>query len=253
MDEHMVGTLMSTIELIASTLDTAPDSWRDQLQAIRNITATLELLDDTPNQVRKHWQLPLISVFQRVAYADADNGGVLDIANWCLRQMLRLLLVHPDDVDLLALVGWNWLLRSQKFLARIHCAEWESVSSETSQIHSLSQSEEQRQAITAAVQAEDRLQTADYVEARGTLLPAVDYLRRATAVAQAQEKITGLLLSNTAEACMSLGNVSSPRINHKYFTEALAYLRVASDIPNYSLPLHLQQYLEEYGPLESRD
>lgn len=101
MDENMVRTLMSTVELIATTLDAAPDSWRDQLQAIRNIAASLELLDDTPDEGRKQWQLPLISVFQRVAYADADNGGVMDIANWCLRQTLTLLHVYPEDVDLL--------------------------------------------------------------------------------------------------------------------------------------------------------
>jgi hypothetical protein len=102
MDEHMVRTLMSTVELIASTLDTAPDSWRDQIQAIRNITAVLELTDKTPYEPRKQWQLPLISVFQRVAYIDADNGGVIDIANWCLRQALTLLQIYPEDVDLLA-------------------------------------------------------------------------------------------------------------------------------------------------------
>jgi hypothetical protein len=102
MDERMISTLESTVELIASTLDTAPDSWRDQIHVIRNITTSLEFMDSYPDNARKHWQLPLISVFQRVAYTDADNGGVLDIANWCLRQTLTLLQVYPEDVDLLA-------------------------------------------------------------------------------------------------------------------------------------------------------
>lgn len=93
---------MATVELIASTLDRAPESWRDHLQAIRNITASLELLDSAPDPTRLEWQLPLITVFQRVSYADADAGGVPDIANWCLRQALTLLQVYPDNVDLQA-------------------------------------------------------------------------------------------------------------------------------------------------------
>lgn len=39
---------------------------------------------------------------------------------------------------------------------------------------------------------------------------------------------------------MSLGNVSSPRMNGQYFRQALAYLRTASELPGYALPLHLQ-------------
>jgi hypothetical protein len=67
---------------------------------------------------------------------------------------------------------------------------------------------------------------------------------------------------------MSLGNVSSARVNRQHFHEALEYLRKASEIPEYELPLHLQQYvfpgssesstymrryLDEYGPLDLMD
>jgi hypothetical protein len=44
-------------------------------------------------------------------------------------------------------------------------------------------------------EAESRLHTADYVEARGILLPAVEYLKRAVELAGTQEKVTGDLLS----------------------------------------------------------
>lgn len=40
---------------------------------------------------------------------------------------------------------------------------------------------------------------------------------------------------------MSLGNVSSPRVNRHYFHDALVYLRTACEMPDYDLPLHLQQ------------
>lgn len=81
MDANATEALVSTVELIEATLNANPDSWRDHIQAVRNITSSLELSDPTPNSVRKQWQMPLITTFQRVAFADADNGGILDIAN----------------------------------------------------------------------------------------------------------------------------------------------------------------------------
>lgn len=98
----MVQNLMSTVDLLNKTLDTAPHSWRDQLQAIRSTTTSLNLLDTIPDEARRRWQLPLISVFQRVAFADADNGVVQDIADWCLRQSLVLLQVYPEDAEISA-------------------------------------------------------------------------------------------------------------------------------------------------------
>ncbi|KAF2187838.1 hypothetical protein K469DRAFT_568615 [Zopfia rhizophila CBS 207.26] len=241
MDEQRVKALMSTVELISTTLDAVPNSWRDQLQAIRNTTASLEFLDTTPDETRKAWQIPLISVFQRIAFVDADNGGVPDVANWCLRQALTLLQVYPDNLDLLTMIGKNWLLRAQKSLAIIHNAERGSSSSGAGSERPLSKSEEERQAARAAAKAEDQVHTADYVEARGILLPATEYLKRAVDVARAQGMLTGTLLSTAAEAFMSLGNVSSIRVNEQYFHEALAYLRAAGEIPGYGLPAHLQQ------------
>lgn len=68
-----------------------------------------------------------------------------------------------------------------------------------------------------------------------------------------------------AEAHMSLGNVTSSRIHDRYFQQAIAYLRQAAAMADYTLPTHQQQYvphtftiltrlikcryLEEYSPL----
>ncbi|KAJ4372041.1 hypothetical protein N0V83_003814 [Neocucurbitaria cava] len=103
MDQRMIEYLMSTATSISNNLDVAPHSWRDQLQAIRSITTSLELPPTVPDQAHRRWQLPLISVFQRVAFADADNGAIQDIADWCLRQALIMLQVCPEDAELLAL------------------------------------------------------------------------------------------------------------------------------------------------------
>lgn len=102
MDDTAVRELMSIVGLISHNLDIRPETWREQLQAVRSTTTTLEILDTTPNQARKQWQLPLISVFQRVAFGDADNGPIQDVADWCLRQALRLLNLYPSDIELIA-------------------------------------------------------------------------------------------------------------------------------------------------------
>jgi len=102
MDDEAVRSLMSTVQLISANLDARPESWREQVQAIRNTTNSLEIRDGNPEEARKQWQLPLISVFQRVAFADADNGAVHDLADWCLRQALTLLHLYPTDVEILA-------------------------------------------------------------------------------------------------------------------------------------------------------
>jgi hypothetical protein len=101
MDHNMIQRLMETVELINANLDTSPASWRDQLPAIRNTTASFEIADTVPDEERRNWQLPLISVFQRVAFADADNGAVQDLGDWCLRQLVTLLQIYPENVDIL--------------------------------------------------------------------------------------------------------------------------------------------------------
>lgn len=52
---------------------------------------------------------------------------------------------------------------------------------------------------------------------------------------------------------MSLGNVTSPRINDMYFQQTLAYLRAAKDLPNYSLPEHLDRQVQSTNSDYSAD
>jgi len=101
MAESVAHSLMCTVEMISNDLDMRPESWREHLQAVRDTTGSLDFCGTTTDEVRKQWQLPVISVFQRVAYADADNGAVFDVAAWCLRQSLTLLQIYPDDPEIL--------------------------------------------------------------------------------------------------------------------------------------------------------
>lgn len=83
-------------------------------------------------------------------------------------------------------------MRAQKSLANIQRAEPGSSGSDGSVNGGL---ERHGTATRAAVIAEERLYKQDYVEARGLLLPATEYLQRAVDSARAQGALTGSLLS----------------------------------------------------------
>ncbi|KAF2806923.1 uncharacterized protein BDZ99DRAFT_393927 [Mytilinidion resinicola] len=246
MDNQSFETVTATVNQIATVIDTAPDQWREYLVAARQITAHLELTNVIHEHASRQWQIWLIDVLQRFAYSDTDSEGVPDIANWCLRQALTVLELAPGEADLMRLIGQNWLSRAQPNLARIHQLDGFSSSSGSSMgaitsSPSLTRSEDERQAARAMAEAEERLHTADYVVARGLLLPATEYLGRAVDMALARGDQTGSLLTAAAEAYMSLGNVSYARVNERYFREALRYLRLADNVPDYTLPVHLRQ------------
>ena len=118
--------------------------------------------------------------------------------------------------DSFAGIGQNWLLKAQAPLARIHRQEVSSSSSGASNSRSatfasieMTTSEEEREATRQATEAEARLGLSDYVEARGILLPATEYLSRAVENAHQQSIISGDLLSLVCELALSLPSLAS--------------------------------------------
>ncbi|KKY15478.1 hypothetical protein UCRPC4_g06345 [Phaeomoniella chlamydospora] len=176
-------------------------------------------------------QIWLLDVLQRLAYFDADTGGAQDIAQWCVSRWLQIIQRDPNQVGALRGLGQAWLLRSQPCLARIHHNEASSSSSGGSSAALIgapgrpyTSVDEARDTARAIQEADARLHTADYVEARGMLLPATEYFSRAVENAESQNVLTGNLLALAAEAFMSLGNVSYSNVNEEYFRRALSYL-----------------------------
>jgi len=178
-------------------------------------------------------------------------------------------------------IGKWWLHKAQPLLARISSEESSSSSSGASRgasrgtrpqsdpTASLRVEEVRRnnRVVDRDIEAETRLHTQDYVEARGILLPAIEYLRRAVEQADTEEDgpsghllvTVGVDLKNialcwsdllleAAEAYMSLGNVSYSSTNTDYFRQAILYLRRASVIPGFPLPSHLQRYVRRASP-----
>ncbi|EMC94940.1 hypothetical protein BAUCODRAFT_47735, partial [Baudoinia panamericana UAMH 10762] len=241
--EHRIRVCMTSVSSIYMMLRDSPHEWRRYLDLARSVIAHL---DNTTFMVQPHRsaeQTWLVRGLQRLALADVDSGEVMDISNWCTRQWMLLIQRQPHNTEALNGIGRSWLARAQPALKRIHRAEGTSSSNSASSqlsIPSITAGEDERLSAAALAQAELRSGTADYVQARHFLQPATEYFERAIAAATAQRALSGGLLAKAAEAYMSLGNASSPRVNEQYFRRALILLRAAAAIPGYALGRYLQ-------------
>lgn len=95
-------------------------------------------------------------------------------------------------------LGEAWLLRSQTSLAKIQLEEGNSSTgtcSDEDWSASYDSFDETADFIQATTEANIRRHTSDYVEARGTLIPATDYFTRAVSLAERQGVLRGRLLS----------------------------------------------------------
>lgn len=99
-------------------------------------------------------------------------------------------------------LGQAWLARAQHSLARIHREEGSSSSGMSGSRTGIAtgsvtytSSDEARDIARAAVEADARLHTSDYVEARGILLPSTEYFSRAVDMADRIGTQSGDLLA----------------------------------------------------------
>ncbi|KAI9835153.1 MAG: hypothetical protein M1819_002522 [Sarea resinae] len=244
----------TAVERLHRVLQNESEDPTSLLETARSLTSALNKDSIMADTVSLDDGIFLIDGFQRLAFQDADNGGLLDIADWCMAQWLGILQRHPENVAALQGLGQNWLSRAQSSLALIHRDEGSSSSgASVGKIGpcgmTYSRSDEEREVRRASVQANEDRHSPPYVEARGVLRPSTEFFQQAVRAAQTQGLLSGQLLISAAEAHMSLGNVSYSDASEDYFRQALEYLQQASEIPNYSLPSYLQQYLEDFGRL----
>jgi hypothetical protein len=192
-------------------------------QCLHIARAAISTLDSTgftslPNYSRD--RIFVVNTLQRLAYHEAESEGVRDIAEWCMNQWLQLLQRDGESLSVLrglnlayqsasltyirAGLGQAWLAQSQSLLARIHHLEGSTSSGSSGRPQSqgerlsFSSSEEARDADRAAGEADARAHTGDYVEARGMLIPAVDYFSRTVALAERDGVLDGDLLSEVS-------------------------------------------------------
>ncbi|KAF4635496.1 hypothetical protein G7Y89_g2609 [Cudoniella acicularis] len=235
-------------------LSSRPHEWEAYVPSAHSAMSTLDRLHFFRNPQRFAEQVWIIQGLQDFAYHDADSGRIRDIADWCQSAWLRILRNYPENVATLTGLGSNWLQRSQATLAQIHREEGTDSSSQGNS--QAGKSDRNDQSLRDEVESDDdtvsppsdpRRQGPLYVEARGSLQPAVDFYSRAVRSADALGSITGELLASAAESQMSLGNVTGPPGDERHFNQAIRLLRRAEAIPGYRLSMYMQQYLNDYG------
>ena len=174
----------------------SPGRWREFVNLARTITSHIDDTTFMQQRSRIQEQVWMIAGLQRLAFSDTDGGEVTDIAAWCSRNWLLVQQREPQNIPALRGIGQLWLARAQPILNRIHGNESNSSSSGGSfRSRRSSGSEQARRDEEATAEAEIRSGTSDYVEARGILLPAVEYLQHAVSAARSQGTLNGRLLS----------------------------------------------------------
>lgn len=206
-EEQRIAVCKTGLERIYAMLRDSPQDWRNFITLGRSVVGHLDATTFMQKESRTTEQAWMIAGLQRLAFADAENGGIPDIASWCSRQWLVIFQRDNNNVAALRGIGQAWLSRAQPTLARIQRTDSSSSSGGSQQGASQrstqsrttgSSSEQSRKAAAAAKEAERKAGTADYVEARGFLQPATEYLDRAIAAASSQRVLSGDLLSTVS-------------------------------------------------------
>ena len=183
-EEQRISGCKTATNQIYTMLRCSPQQWRNFLGLARTIITQLDGTTFMQQETRTAEQVSIIAALQILAFKEVDNGAIVDVASWCSRQWLILVQRDGENVSALRGLGQMWLSRAQPALARIHTSQSRSSSSSSGSPRSES-----------ATEAERRVGTADYVEARGLLQPAAEYLERAVAAGSAQDTLTGDLLA----------------------------------------------------------
>lgn len=199
MDEEQRITICKTsLNQILSILRDRPEDWRNYITLARTIIIHLNATSFMRNPDRVQEQVWAIAILQRLAYADVDSGRVDDIARWCSNGWLTVRQSHPNNVAALQGIGQAWLARAQPILALIHREEGGSSSSSSSARSRPSLENNTDTDTSWREDAERRVGTSRYVEARGYLQPATDYLEQAVAAARSQQVLSGELLATVS-------------------------------------------------------
>ncbi|RMY13209.1 hypothetical protein D0868_02141 [Hortaea werneckii] len=159
----------------------------------RSIVAHIDATTLMQQPERTTEQAWLIAGLQRLAFIDQDNSSVNDIATWCTSKWQAIYQREPTNVAAMRGIGQSWLSRAAPSLARINRSNG-NTSSDARTAPPIASSEDDNLTAAQLANAERRVGLADYVEARGYLQAASEYLERAVAAAPAQRALSGDLL-----------------------------------------------------------
>lgn len=201
-EEARITACKTALSQIYTMLRSSPGQWRNFLALARTAIAHLDATTLMRHTNRTAEQVWIVTGLQMLAFKDVDNGPIADIASWCSRQWLSIVQREPQNLSALRGLGQMWLSKSQPALARVHASQARPSSSGSgSQRFGRSANE-------SAAEAERRVGSADYVEARGFLQPAAEYLERAVVAAAGQNALSGDLLAKVSQALLPSASIS---------------------------------------------
>ncbi|CUS09055.1 unnamed protein product [Tuber aestivum] len=203
-------------------LKKSPDGWQSYIGTIHSCVNNIDISGVMLDNGRLGERLQIIDEVQEFAYFDADNGGIDVLARWCEKEWNRIKESYPEHATAFEGHGRWWLLNAQQYVAKI----------------SREEGSDEEDAV-----ADRRRGTEDYYQARVAFSSAVGLFKQSEENAKKHHCLTGKLLELKAEACISLGNVSSTRDSRPHFEAALDALRAAERLQGYRLPTHLTQYV----------
>jgi hypothetical protein len=191
-EERLIAQCLADIEQIRAALQTDSQDHLVRLRLARTITNALDSTSymSRPGDVGS--QIQVVQTIQTLATSDRLADSTDDLATWCERQYLMILSHHPNNVPALTGNAQLWVARAQPSLARISQSDRSSSgdsarSTRSGASRSLSE--------TSDREADQRAGTADYVEARTYLEPAIEFYERAVTAAGAHGAVDGRLLA----------------------------------------------------------
>lgn len=105
-DFQHLATIVRELRRFGPDMGSAGHQLNEYVTLARSI---IRLLDQAPHNQRPliqraaglDVQVFIVSKLQDLAYYEPDMGAIGDIADWCVRQWLRLLQDYPEDVGVL--------------------------------------------------------------------------------------------------------------------------------------------------------
>jgi hypothetical protein len=98
MDRRLLYDIERAVEYIDDMLYNPNVRWDKLVQATRNLMALLDSTAFFGGSSGVDLQINTVEIIQKLAFQDVDQGGIGDIADWCLERWLRILQRSPDDV-----------------------------------------------------------------------------------------------------------------------------------------------------------
>lgn len=100
-EEERINEILNTLQSLRSSAAATQTEINTRIETARNIVSHLNTSSFMTWPDRYNDQIFIVNELQSLAYHEADNGGVPDIAQWCLQQFLTYLNRRSESLEAL--------------------------------------------------------------------------------------------------------------------------------------------------------